>query len=511
MNPKNLSLLLSTKKRFKILTKQDGIEPFTPNDAQILVLRKILEKWSKGERVRLIIIKGRQKGITTLLQLVQLALVMKVKGYQAYTMAHEKASANDIFEKKIKFAFDNYPKKFRSLYEVNRNNTRQLMFDGDLSKSSVTVGLSARSGTFNFIHISEAGKMSMTPKLYNEMKAGTLEAGQYADAIIFESTPDGGQGEFYQFTIEHLNDPSSEYEVLFLGWFMDSECTLKAPEDQSWKEDYARKARDFDLCLDPMATHGITEDQWFWYYKKAQTLRSDIKTQYPFTVTEGFQSSGEMFFAQSAIDTAMRRIQALESKGITYFKKNGFKIWSKPKTGRRYVVAVDPSTGEGGDNTSIKVFEVETREEVAEATGKIGEKMTAKMAIWVAKIYGGALIAIETNNMGRAVLKYVIEYGWDEDLIFQRYVQDVQNQRLVRVPKLGWETNTATRPVMLVDFRDKFESGFNRINDIETLREMMTFHVIKGKPQALGKFKDDRVLCCMIAEQAIQYVINDLG
>jgi len=502
MDIKNLSLLLSKVKRFKIQDKEGKSIFWVPNTIQRKILKYIIRCWSLGIKVRLIVIKGRQQGVTTLIQLIQLALALKVQGFKTYTMAHEKELANDIFENKIKFAWDQFPANFRSVYKVNRNNARQLLFDGEMLKSSITVGLKGRGGTYQALHVSEPGMMSTKPKTWREMQSGTLAAAEMADIVVFESTADGGLGEFYRF-VKDNQKPGSEYRVMFLCWTDTDEYQLKAPiNDDSWKVEYDLLARDYKLEADPVKTYEITENQFYWYYRKAKQLRDEVKVQYPFNLEEAFISLAQNYFNLRKVIDEEKKARA---KPYTMYK--GFKIYVPP-TNHVYAVSADIATGESNDNTSINVFDAQTGEQVATATGKFDEPTTARMMIDIGLYFNTAFLAPEINNMGRAVMYFLLQYGYPEEKLFKRIKDDPAKLRDNRVGNYGWLTSSISRPVLLADFRNAFEDDTITINDPEFLAEMMVFVNNNGKYEAQGGFNDDRVIAAMIGYQLIQYIIE---
>jgi hypothetical protein len=480
---------------FKIKNKDGKSVKFIPNKAQILVLEKIKTAWKAGKKARIIVIKGRQQGISTVIQILQLALSITVEGWNAYTMTHNLDLAKDLFENKIKYAYDKLPEDLKNLLGASKNNVRQLMFS-KRDKSAITVGTSGRGGTYQSIHISEAGMMSLSTETWNEMIAGTLESGSGADLIIHESTADGGLGLFYEYVNDNIDD------VLFLSWTLQDEYQEEPPSgDVSWYKEYKTLASDFKLCQDPSDEFNLTNQQFYWYYKKAKQLKEAIKVQYPLSLQEAFQSTAGCYFNLEIIKKAQARIADISSQEI-----HNFKIYQQPIKGRKYAVGVDTSTGESNDNTSINVFCVQTLEQVACSTGSYSEEITARMTVLIANHYNQAVIGVEINNMGRAVQNFIERFEYPDDLIFKRFEVDSTSPRLARIPKNGWLTSSATRPIMLSEFKSAFEDYHLLLNDKETLDEMSTFVNIKGKYQAQNGKKDDRVMSCMIAYQCIKYV-----
>ena len=479
---------------FKIKDKSGKSVRFHPNGIQKKILDKIKADWKADRKSFIIAVKGRQFGISTLIKLLDLALTITTQGWQSYTMTHRLDLAKDLFDNKIKYAFDYLPEEFKKLLGADKNNARQLVFT-NIDKSSITVGTSGRGGTYQSLHISESGMMSTLPEVWHEMINGTLEAGSQADLVIHESTADGGLGLFYEYVQANLD------KVMFISWLDHFEYTTTPPEDNTWTLEYNQLAKDYDLERNPLEL--MTKGQWYWYYIKTKSLKDQVKIQYPLSLEEAFQAYSDNYFNSEILKRYLEKAKTAKRETVS-----DFTIFKHPIPGRRYVVGVDTSSGESKDNTSINVFDCTTLEQVACCTGSYSEEITARMSIVIANRYNQAVIAVEINNMGRAVQSFIERFEYPDDKIYKRYEVDSTNPRLTRIAKHGWLTSSATRPIMLSEFKSSFENYHLIINDVETLKEMTTFVNIKGKYQAqLGK-QDDRVMSCMIAFQAIKYVFD---
>lgn len=480
---------------FFVKNKEGRSVRFIPNKAQVLVLNRIKKAWQSGKKVVLIIIKGRQQGMSTLIQILQLALCITTKGWQAYTMTHRLDLAKDIFEQKIKYAYDYLPESFKVLLGANKNNVRQLMF-ANIDKSTISVGTSGRGGTYQSIHISEGGKMSESQETWSEMINGTLEAGGNADLIIHESTADGGLGLFYEFVQSNLKD------ALFLSWTLQDEYQLLPPiSDDTWLDEYRQLAINYKLCIDPIQTYNLTEPQLYWYYNKAKQLKSEIKVQYPLSLEEAFVSSSECYFNIELLEEFKRQVKPINRIW------EGYTIYTPPVAGRKYVLACDCSTGESNDYSAIKIVDINTLEEVAKFKGKLKEAELAQMIAKGGALYNQAYVAIEINNIGRAVQEYVLNLGYDQEKIYKRWIIDTTNPRLPKIQKLGFETTNKTRPLMLSELRTLWEGGELKINDIETYQEAKVFcNNGKGKYEAISGHNDDLIMCSAIIWQAIKWI-----
>ena len=79
------------------------------------------------------------------------------------------------------------------------------------------------------------------------------------------------------------------------------------------------------------------------------------------------------------------------------------------------------------------------------------------------------------------------------------------NQKNTKPNKIGWDTNTATRPKMLQDLKQAIDTMTLTLYDKITVKELFTF-IIKdtGKPEAEDNAHDDLVMSLAIAWQLYQ-------
>ena len=81
--------------------------------------------------------------------------------------------------------------------------------------------------------------------------------------------------------------------------------------------------------------------------------------------------------------------------------------------------------------------------------------------------------------------------------------------------KLGWDTNTATRPKMLSELKEAIDKRLIKLYDGRTINEMFSFIVVQTstawKAQAEKGANDDLVMALAIAWQLQQSVQEGLG
>lgn len=115
------------------------------------------------------------------------------------------------------------------------------------------------------------------------------------------------------------------------------------------------------------------------------------------------------------------------------------------------------------------------------------------------------MVTYETNNGGGFELDRLARLNRLGDYrIYTMKALDVQG-RLVDNGKIGWSTNTATRPKMLSDLKDAVENNLLHLYHRATVDEMFSFIISNtGKPEAEEGMHDDLVMALSIAWQLYQ-------
>jgi hypothetical protein len=109
-------------------------------------------------------------------------------------IAHTLEDAQHMF-RRVKYAYDGLPQSLKDAITCDNDTSQMLKFSNG---SSLRVGTSLRSSTFQYLHISEFGKIcAKFPDKAQEIITGSLNtvaAGQY---VFIESTAEGREGYFY--------------------------------------------------------------------------------------------------------------------------------------------------------------------------------------------------------------------------------------------------------------------------------------------------------------------------
>jgi hypothetical protein len=482
-------------KVFKIKTKDGRQVSFVLNSAQQLIKKTIQQIRDEGKKVRLVILKGRQMGSSAFFERLALGEAMTRPDYTGFILAHDQRSVKDLFKNHIKYSFDTLPEVVRRLYKIDRDNMNEIRFESpEVFNSSVSVGTSARSKTIDFLHISEAAYISKDEAKWTELFTGSIEAANAGD-IVMETTARGFD-RFHRFYTNIRYDTRSQWKVLFLPWTLDGGYAMQPPvEDDGWRDDYAKLAKLYNLNPKP----DLTDSQLYFYYQKAKDLGQLVMQEYPLTEEEAFISSSDTLINPQIISEAQRNAKEPVATAM------GVNIYKQPEQNNRYVVAVDPATGEGEDNFSIDVMD-QHGEQCAHVSLITSPEYAAQLAVGLAQRYGNALLGCEINGAGIATMNEIMKLGYPEHRVYQRIMEDRSSPQPTRRIKFGWSTSGKTRPVMLSEFRAAFEQGDIVVHSPVTLDEFRTFVNIDGKYQAESGCHDDAAMSIMIAYQLVQHL-----
>lgn len=266
---------------------------FKPNKVQEFILNNL--------RYLNIILKARQLGITTFTNILYLDDCL-FNGMDVAIIAHTKPDAQDIFNNKIKFAFDELPTAIKELFVVEGDNVNVLRVYNKATgkRSSVEVKTSGRSGSFQRLHITELSTTDQTdPSASEEIRTGALNTVHKGQVIIIESTAKLPQGLFYDINrIAMDNDKlgrngEMDWKFFFFPWFIDEKYKLEGDINEVPEKiiEYFKKLEEDEWIKKNYPNYKFSDEQIFWYYKKSETQKDKMFAEFPSTPEECFRSA----------------------------------------------------------------------------------------------------------------------------------------------------------------------------------------------------------------------------
>jgi len=322
-----------------ILDKRGSRVKFQPNWAQIELYQALHDLN--------VVLKARQLGFTTFIDLIFLDNCVFQSDKRAGIICHNREDAAVIFRDKVKFPFDQLPEAIRNARAPNTDTANELHF---ANNSSIRVGTSMRSGTLQYLHISEYGKLcARYPDKAVEIRTGamnTVQAGK--SMVIVESTAEGQHGHFFELCDEgqkllQLGTPLTklDYKFHFFPWWRHPDYTLEVDDDFVIDTELA----EYFLDLETEHAVRLTLGQKAWYSKKLETQGEFMKREFPSTPAEAFEASiqGAYYSKEMRrvrLEKRIRRVPVLPQVPVNTFWDLGFNddnaIWLHQQVGMEH-------------------------------------------------------------------------------------------------------------------------------------------------------------------------------
>lgn len=269
---------------YRIIDEQGAEVLFRMRPAQEMFYR---EMWFFN-----IILKARQLGFTTLIDLIGLDMTIFTPNFTAVIIAETKDKAKDIFERKIKYPYEHLSPEIKAWCPVTSCSKGEMTF---ANGSSIKVMVSARSGTCNFLHVSEYGPVcAKSPAKAEEIKTGSFPSVHAGGFVFVESTAMGNAGNFYEMVkiAEALKlrgrilSPQ-EFKLHFFPWHQNPEYVSDSEIVIS-----ERLLRYFDELYDNFGI-ALSEAQQCWYAVQESIYHEKMWSEYPSYPQEAFKVAQE--------------------------------------------------------------------------------------------------------------------------------------------------------------------------------------------------------------------------
>lgn len=504
---------------------------FKLNRPQRRLVAKLEELRTKRVPIRIIILKARQWGGSTLVQLYMawIQLMLKKSWHSAIIADVEEQARNirNMYDRLIK----NYPKELGKLtWKPFAGSVKSKVID----ERNCIIGLgsaqkpdSLRSFDFSMLHQSEVGLWRDTQLKTAEDLAQSLQAtvpDEPDTLVCLESTAKGVGNYFHKRWLD-ASTGDTAFVPFFVPWFEIENYQKKIPDPISFIKSWG----EYEHFLWEL---GATLEGIYWYVTTKKDYGYDdwrMNSEYPSTATEAFQSSGRRVFAPSYVLNARKTCKPPmfvgdifpQLKGPECFKDIRFEslpkgklfIWAMPdstiEVTDRYVVSMDiGGRTDKADYSVIKVFdrywllEGGVPEVVAVWHGHIDQDLGAWKAAQIARFYNNAELIVEVNSLDRksegdhhfTVLDEIVDHY--ENLYARGEIDKITQGVPLRY---GFHTNRKTKP-MVIDTLNALLRDLGYIErDARACDEMDSYEVkADGSYGAVDGEHDDHVMVTAI-------------
>lgn len=222
----------------------------------------------------------------------------------------------------------------------------------------------------------------------------------------------------------------------------------------------------------------------FWTYDKAfvEAKRANLgrlgAQEYPYTAKEAFLTSGLPYFEHEAM---MQYEATVNGKPIASpLNKDMFKVYRELRKGEFILFFLD-TAGEGSDLNSGQGLSKDYLDVPVHLSyeGSVID-VTPQLKIALEWIYDQTgvkpVVAYETNNGGGYELERLNRLNTNQKYrVYKQYQLDPTTKQLTQTDKLGWNTNSATRPTMLAGAEDLVNNRLVVLYNPATVTQMFSF------------------------------------
>jgi len=498
---KDESFIDFAKRNLQIRTVDNRVVPFELRPIQIKYLETKRAAVERGKPPRYLLLKYRRGGFTTIEQGLSYAMASRNRNINVMTLAQDGETTARIFRIPV-LMHQRDPeapqiKGIGNQYKLEFPALNSLFYVGTAAGRGV-----GRGDTLSRVHWSEVAwsclGFNQTIK-QRDILTGLSEAASHGEMVL-ETTPNGS--EMFREMYADAKLGKNDWTAIFLPWFVDHTNRDKVADEDEANE-IVKSMDDDEKRL--VEKHGLDPGQLKWRRRKKRELRRMFAQEYPEDDETCWLISGTPFFDPQIVlrlRDFCRQEEMIEHPAGGMMPANarvvpgGYEVeWEPPKQGVLYGMGVDTSEGlPGCDPCGLGIIRRDTGKQVYATHGIFNPRVLAEQVVRLSKKYNDALVGIERENHGHAVIQKVIDLGLEKShhqggsLYYHGTAPTYRSPEENRVTRAGWSTNVITRPVVLEGLREWMESdgALERVMDRHFLAECMTFRL-----QADGNFGAD--------------------
>lgn len=438
---------------FTIIDKNQKEVPFILNKAQLHFIQNLTE--------RNVILKARKMGFSSVLLAIACVKFLLGQNERCMSMSFDREASSKQLER-AKHFIKSYERKNKETIPLKYNSKNEMVWEGVLPDGStftnaLRVGTAKSQGfgrgdDITFLHLTE---VSLADHL-DQLLAGVGEAVVHGAITTLETTANGYNG--FKTFWDEASAGARGYKALFY--------------DPTWEYDEAFLAR------------------------KEAELGKLFPQEFPMTPEEAFIASGNIFFDRTALSELLNQTEEKETRG-------GFRKYRDFEKGEFVLCFADTAAG-GGDFCAAHFLSKNNLDIPLVYHSKvIATEMTPKIHQKLEEIYDQTgvkpVVAYERNNGGFFEMDRLATLNRNQKYAIYRTKLNQGTKRTDRdSPKLGWDTNSATRPLMLGMIKEAVDNKLIRIYDRPTINEMFSFIEVQTstmwRAQAEKNAHDDLVM-----------------
>lgn len=458
---------------------------------------------ARGYR-KFLVVKARRMGVTTIEQALSYQMADQRPYSQIATLGTDYESIVNTWEM-VKLYHERDPEAPRLLSNKGgrwKFANGSVFFVGSAEKANF-----GRGDTLQRVHGLEVARWRPGPNHIaemNELWAGLSQAASAGECIA-ETTTAGRN--WTHVTWLDAKKRINDWWPIFLRWFDDPSYRFEPSQFNIEEVRDTLAGEEKEL----IRVHRLSLGQIAWRRMKKRELDYLFEQEYPEDDETCFLTAGLCFFPVDKLLDLLKSTIEFPRRALP----GGYEIiWEEPIADEEYVAGVDCSEGlKGGDPNGCGILKKKTGKQVATVHGLFSPAVLGEHSVRLCRKYNNALLGVERNNHGHAVLLRIKELGYGRShlqggrLFFHPpFGEDHRNARA------GWDTNPRTRDLMIDELREAVVSDAMGVMDRDFISECLSFRLqTSGKWQHDPSAHDDTIFKWGIAHQMRRHRRNAPG
>ena len=488
---------LFAEDQIQIITKDAsrGFVPFRLNTCQEIITEKLNKQLAETGKVRAIVLKARQQGISTYCAGRVFWKTYFTPYSRSVVMAHDSATSDALFGMS-KNLISNMNKEFRP--DTLRSNAKEIKFahnEGQYRLYTAGSPEAGRGTTPTILHASEVAFWQHDEKILAGLFQGISQAP--GTEVILESTANGAQGEFYRLW-KTAERGEGDYLPIFLPWFITPEYTKEAPESFEPTDEEQKLIDQYD----------VTFGQLYWRRLKiSEGGERKFRQEYPSCAEEAFLVSGSNVFDLEKVNKLIpqpilkKRRFCFDSTMWDDHAEGALEIYEYPDFEEGYLIGADVALGVGGDYSSAIVLDKDARVVACYRDNYIDPSKFGDLLFYLGRYYNNALLAVESNSMGIATLQQLERMRY-VNLYKQTKIANISNEEGER---LGFRTTLQSKSTIIGNLKSSIEDEDIWIPSLYIIQELKDYiQTESGRTEAAPGCTDDLVMALAIGLEVLR-------
>lgn len=502
-----------------IKTKDGDLVSFALNSSQKRIIEAIQQQRRMGLPVRIVVLKSRQMGTSTLAEAILYAFCTLRSVSQGLVLADDEEGASDIFKMNETFHEEMKHSAPHLTPQKTRSDERRMEFTHIKSGIRIETARNKRAGrkyTYRYAHLTE---VAFYPAL-KDLLAGLLPSiPDQPETILILETTANGLNDFHSFWQEKkkaFEEGRTEWIPIFLPWSEHEEYSRPFLDPRVQERFTSTMTADEKQI---MKAFKLSYEQMNWRRHQIQDVyngdQDKFEVEYPLTDREAFKSTSKRIFPERLVEPQRVHISPPKFRGelemvnrrpVPLPDAQGFlKIYKEVQPEWQYVIGADScESALSHDEACAMVLARNTWEQVAHLHGHVAPDDFASKLFALGQYYNMALVAPERNGPGAVTVMKLAEMNYPNICRMAKSVI-TDGGKWIETEEFGFHTNSKTKPQIIDKLSVSLRDLLLVLHDEQTINQIGTFVIRKVNDEghistgAEDGFRDDCVMALAIA------------